>query len=382
MSKAVNRRDAVTALAASPLMVLSCTQDPDSRTETLATVKEETPMINPVLSEAPLPKSGPMPTADPFLFCVHHFDDYPKGNPHRGPAASLAGRQMGQDFANLDGWNMYHGDVVPGFPRHPHRGFETVTIVKTGLIDHADSLGAKARYGDGDVQWLTAGDGINHAEMFPLLHQSEKNPTDFFQIWLNLPARSKRVPPHFKMFWNEQVPTHIQRDKAGRSVTVRSVAGDYFKHAPPKPPPNSWASEPDAHVGMLTIELEPNAQWVLPAGRAGLNRSLYVVQGALSADDGTEKSRIRYVLKPDVAMALEAKEDGAMLLLLEGKPIGEPVVQHGPFVMNSRDEIVQAFADYRKTQFGGWPWASLEPTHGDVRRRFAQFADGHIAQPT
>ena len=111
------------------------------------------------------------PTFDPFLFCVHHDDAYPAGNESFGPAASLAGRNIGMDFEGKEGWRMYHGDVVPGFPRHPHRGFETVTLVRRGYIDHSDSLGAKARFGHGDCQWMTAGRGIVHCEMFPLLHQ-------------------------------------------------------------------------------------------------------------------------------------------------------------------------------------------------------------------
>ena len=101
---------------------------------------------------------------------------------------------------------MYHGDVVPGFPQHPHRGFETVTLVRRGLIDHSDSLGARARFGSGDVQWLTAGDGIVHAEMFPLLDAHQPNPLELFQIWLNLPAADKRVPPHFAMLWSGDIP--------------------------------------------------------------------------------------------------------------------------------------------------------------------------------
>src|ERR1700746_3896443 len=152
----------------------------------------------------------PWATADPFLFCVHHDDAYPRANDHMGPAASLAGRELGMDFAGKDGWRMYHGEVVPGFPQHPHRGFETVTIVRRGLIDHSDSLGATARFGGGDVQWLTAGRGVRpgatacfgsgyvewltagkgivHCEMFPLLDREGENVTELFQIWLNLPA--------------------------------------------------------------------------------------------------------------------------------------------------------------------------------------------------
>ena len=167
-----------------------------------------------ILQIAPL--GFPWPTLDPFLFCVHHDDAYPAGNGRFGPQASLAGHQRGQDFDNADGWRMYHGEAVPGFPAHPHRGFETVTVVRRGLIDHADSLGAAARYGAGDVQWLTAGSGIVHAEMFPLLRTDAPNPLELFQIWLNLPARSKFAAPHFTMFWSAQLPPHGAVDAAGR----------------------------------------------------------------------------------------------------------------------------------------------------------------------
>ena len=104
------------------------------------------------------------------------------------PAVPIDDRELGQDFSATDGWSMYHGLVVPGFPGHPHRGFETVTYVRTGVIDHADSLGAAARFGRGDVQWLTAGKGIQHSEMFPLLDPDGPNPLELFQIWLNLPS--------------------------------------------------------------------------------------------------------------------------------------------------------------------------------------------------
>nr|WP_290936872.1 pirin family protein [Haliscomenobacter sp.] len=113
------------------------------------------------------PLGFPWETRDPFIFCVYHEDFYPLGNAQMGPAASLSGRNLGQDFTVKDGWRMYHGRTVPGFPSHPHRGFETVTIARKGFVDHSDSLGATARFGNGDVQWMTAGKGVQHSEMFP-----------------------------------------------------------------------------------------------------------------------------------------------------------------------------------------------------------------------
>ena len=121
-------------------------------------------------------------TMDPFLFCVHHDDMYPRGNEVMGPEASLTGRNLGQDFEPRDGWRMYHGQTVPGFPMHPHRGFETVTVVLDGYVDHSDSHGAAGRYGHGDVQWMTAGAGLQHAEMFPLLNKNEENHLHLFTL--------------------------------------------------------------------------------------------------------------------------------------------------------------------------------------------------------
>src|SRR5690348_1408452 len=136
------------------------------------------------------------------------------------PVASLAGRRIGQDFEIKDGWRMYHGETVPGFPGHPHRGFETVTIVRRGFIDHSDSLGATARFGSGDTQWLTAGAGIVHAEMFPLVERERPNPLELFQIWLNLPREDKLVAPYFSMMWDRMIPRVTDR---GAEVAV--IAG-------------------------------------------------------------------------------------------------------------------------------------------------------------
>ena len=131
-------------------------------------------MASPILATARL--SFPFECESPFLFAVYHLDRYPAGNAIMGPDASLAGHRIGADFGNPAGWSMYHGeDGVPGFPKHPHRGFETITITRQGLVDHTDSLGNGGRFGYGDVQWMTAGSGISHAEMFPLLNRKGEN---------------------------------------------------------------------------------------------------------------------------------------------------------------------------------------------------------------
>ncbi|MBC7604727.1 MAG: pirin family protein, partial [Ramlibacter sp.] len=190
---------------------------------------------SPVLNVQPL--GFPWATQDPFLFCAYHDDAYPKGNAQLGPQESLAGRDIGQDFSRKDGWSMYHGDTVPGFPAHPHRGFETVTVVRKGLIDHSDSLGAKARFGQGDAQWVTAGEGIVHAEMFPLLDGERANPLELFQIWLNLPAKNKMVEPHFTMFWHEKIARVHATDAQGKACDVVCIAGSLNEVQGLPPPP-------------------------------------------------------------------------------------------------------------------------------------------------
>jgi redox-sensitive bicupin YhaK (pirin superfamily) len=316
-------------------------------------------------------------TLDPFLFCVHHDDAYPAGNAEQGPATSLAGRDLGQDFSGKDGWRMYHGEIVPGFPQHPHRGFETVTIVRSGFIDHSDSLGATARFGHGDTQWLTAGKGIVHAEMFPLRDATAPNPLELFQIWLNLPAANKFVDPYFSMLWREDVPTISLMDADGLTTTVVLVAGRLGSASAPPPPPNSWAARSDSDLAIWTIKMPAGAQWTLPAAKSGTNRVLYAFRGnqlRVGAQDIRGKVGIR--LRPDAALLLVAAMDDVELLLLQGRPINEPVVQHGPFVMNSSAEIQQAIADYQRTQFGGWPWRSDGPVHAVDRNRFARHANG------
>lgn len=382
----ISRRRALELIAvAGAAMATSCKEETQTQ-EAAAMEPEErsapktTPQVDPVIAVTPL--GFPWKTQDPFLFCVHHDDKYPAANEHMGPAASLAGRNIGQDFEGKDGWRMYHGDTVPGFPEHPHRGFETVTVVRTGLLDHADSMGAAARYGQGDVQWLTAGKGIQHAEMFPLLDRSGPNPVELFQIWLNLPAARKMVDPHFSMLWSDSIPRHVARDDDGATTEVAVVAGRLADLTAPPPPPSSYASGPDGDVAIWTVKMQPGARFVLPAAKEGTNRSLYFFRGSALKVGGRAIPPSHQVnLRGHVEVALEAGADETELLVLQGRPIGEPVATYGPFVMNTQAEIQQAFADYRSTRFGGWPWPSSDPVHPRTEGRFARHADGRVERP-
>jgi quercetin 2,3-dioxygenase len=336
-------------------------------------------MTTPILQTRPL--GFPWETIDPFLFCAYHDDAYPRGNAQMGVDASLLkGRDMGQDFSRKDGWSMYHGESVPGFPAHPHRGFETVTIVRQGRIDHSDSLGATARFGGGDVQWLTAGAGIVHCEMFPLLHQDQANPLELFQIWLNLPAAHKMCAPHFTMLWAQDVP-HAQAPGVQVAVIAGQLAG---AGQPLAPPPHSWAAQADSDVAIWTIRLEPGARWLLPAAAGtGTRRNLYFFKGdAVGIAGHTQRSHAALELRATEAVELVNSGSAvAEFLLLQGRPIAEPVAQHGPFVMNTRQEIMQAFEDYQRTQFGGWPWGGPAPVHPVDAGRFARHPDGRQEQP-
>lgn len=323
----------------------------------------------------------PWKTSDPFLFCVHHQDAYPKGDQNMGPQASLAGRNIGQDFEGKDGWSMYHGSQVPGFPAHPHCGFETVTIVRKGLIDHSDSLGAAGRFGNGDVQWMTAGKGVQHSEMFPLLKENEDNPLELFQIWLNLPREKKKAEPHFAMLWDDTIPKYEAQHEAGKNIYIEVMAGKLGEHQAPDPAPNSWAADPANEVAIWNVKLEAGASWTAPPAQTPVNRTFYFYEGSTIKIDGQEVQAKKAIkVQADQEISIEAGAREAHILMLQGKPIDEPVVQYGPFVANTQGEIRQAMLDFQSNQFGGWPWPSHEHVHARDKGRFAKFADGKVVE--
>jgi len=324
------------------------------------------------------PLGFPWKTQDPFLFCAYHRDEYPQGNSAMGvDFEQLQGRDIGQDFVIKDGWRMYHGSNMPGFPYHPHRGFETITINKEGVVDHSDSLGAAGRFMDGDVQWMTAGSGIQHSEMFPLIHEDKGNPLEIFQIWLNLPKVSKMVDPHFKMLWNEDIPVLNHQDTSGKTTTVQIVAGKIDDLNALPPTPDSWAGKTENAVGVYTVKMEAGATWILPKTSQEANRSIFFYKGESIAIEGQtiNANHIIEALAGEDVLIQNGATD-AYFLILEGKPINEPVVQHGPFVMNTAEEIQETMREYGKTQFGGWPWDEREVAHAKEKGRFALHSNG------
>jgi len=339
--------------------------------------REESPILDTAALGAP-----PWPTSDPFLACMHHEDRYPAGNERLGPSAPLQGRRIGSDFEGKDGWRMYHGELVPGFPQHPHRGFETVTVVRKGYVDHADSMGATARYGEGDTQWLTAGSGVVHSEMFPLLQPDGPNPLELFQIWLNLPASAKLSPPRFAMFWAADIPRSVFGPPE-REIEVVQIAGALNGQRAPSPPPDSWAARAENDVAIWTIRMQAGADWLVPAATGNeTERTLYFHRGGPARIAGTVfPSPVAVALRAGANVRLTAGGAGCEFLLLQGRPIREPVAQHGPFVMNREAEIHQALADYRRTRFGGWPFRGDAPVHDRGAGRFARYADGRIERP-
>ena len=344
----------------------------------------------------------PFDTPDPFIFCVYHNDKFPAGNermeaPRKG---------NGSDFSGKDGYSMYHGVKIPGFPQHPHRGFETITCAMKGIVDHADSLGNAGRYGNGDLQWMTAGRGVVHGEMFPLIHQDKPNTLKLYQIWLNLPKKRKMTEPDFKMHWAEDIPKVISEISDLPSNTINYKiniwAGEFDGKKALEPPSNSWAADPQNFVLILGIELysHKGEDVVIPGveisfGRSRdsptkneINRVLYYVDGPSGiVINGTNVFNNKCAIKLDATKEVriskfkESKNNESndsksiepvICLLLQGRPINEKIIKHGPFVMNSSEEIQDAFQNYQETKFGGWPWAENGVVFPRDKGRFAR----------
>lgn len=314
---------------------------------------------------------------DPFIVTFHHQDIFPVGNSKMEPQVIPTDKNIGEDFDHNADWRMYYGTKVPGFPVHPHRGFETVTIMEEGFVDHFDSKGSKGRYGKGDVQWMTAGKGVQHSEMFPVLDQTKENPMELFQVWLNLEKKKKFAEPAYKMLWNEDIPIVNDKDENGNPFSVKIVTGCYAGVQGLEPLPASWAFDRDHHVNIWIIKLDKNATFTIPASTKTVNRMIYNYKGGLIYINKTPIANdYSAQLVGDKYISIQNGEEPTSLLLLEGEPINEPVAANGPFVMNYVAEIKQAYIDYQQTEFGGWPWNRIDPVNNLDDDRFASHNNG------
>lgn len=305
---------------------------------------------------------------DPFLFTAHHIDYFPAGNDQLGPTLPSTEDKP---------YRMYYGDVVPGFPEHPHTGFETITLVESGYVDHFDSLGNSGRYAQGDVQWLSTGNGVEHCEMFPLIHQDKENPFELFQIWFNSSPEEKTHDADYKMMWREHIPHVHQTDQHGNKADIRVVSGQFLGTDALPRPPHSWAAARENKVNIYMIHLEANAELTIPTTTASSTRFAYFYEGPQLFIEGQEiKFKHLVELKPDTEIHLKSGEHASRIMWLEGEPIGAPVAMRGPFVLNSDEELNVAFARYRKTHFGPWPWPTPAPVFEREQPRFASYKKG------
>ncbi|MBS0456498.1 MAG: pirin family protein [Proteobacteria bacterium] len=228
-----------------------------------------------------------------------------------------------------------------GVGEHPHRGFETVTIVYQGEVDHRDSTGAGGHIGPGDVQWMTAAGGIVHEEFHSQAFAQRGGTLEMVQLWVNLPARDKLAPPRYQTLLDADIPSVALPDGAGH---VRVIAGQFAgQHGPARTftPMDVW----DVRLGQGKA-----AEFTVPAGHS---LALVVLHGTLQVN-GEQLARRAQVVqfeRAGSALRVEANTD-ASLLLLAGQPLDEPIVGYGPFVMNTREEIVQAVNDFNAGKFG------------------------------
>jgi redox-sensitive bicupin YhaK (pirin superfamily) len=230
---------------------------------------------------------------------------------------------------------------------------------------------------------MTAGRGISHSEMTPLLNSSAKNPMELFQIWLNLPRSKKLAKPELQMIWADQIQLLKMLDPQGRESQLTLIAGSFTdglkEYQTLRPPMNSWGANPENDLAIWVIRLAPNARIVLPSASPLVNRTLYFFRGkSLKISSVEIESQQMIELQSDYQSELLNGSEESEILFLQARPIGEPVVFGGPFVMNSEEEVQQAYVDYRRTHFGGWPWPTDEVVFSRDEDRFVRHANGRI----
>ena len=228
-----------------------------------------------------------------------------------------------------------------GVGQHPHRGFETVTVVYSGELEHRDTSGAGGLIGEGDVQWMTAGAGIAHEAFHSQQFTEQGGLLNMVQLWVNLPASAKDTPAAYQTLLNKDIPRVSLEDDGG---TLRVIAGEYLEH---KGPANTFTP-----INVWDLKLEPGARVNLPVPK-GHTTLVAVLNGSVQINDTDvlREAELANLDREGQEIVLESNSD-ARLLVLSGEPIDEPVVGYGPFVMNTEGEIKQAMLDFQSGKFG------------------------------
>jgi len=263
---------------------------------------------------------------DPFIFLVHHV-------------------------------HSFKANEKTGFPPHPHRGFETVTYAIEGGFEHGDSKGNKGTYGNGDVQWMTAGKGVLHSEMFLI---SDK-PSTFngFQLWLNLPQRLKMCEPDYLMLWNKDIPVaQLNGNEAVNEKTnTKSTGKAWIKIIAGRVNEISSIVEKSTPVSFFHVKLDPQATFTHSLGKE-YHAFMYVLDGTASVGPQSNAKSIakwQYCFFSNDGDQIEVQNTGNTVLdflVLHGKPFNEPIAHQGPFVMTTKEELAQAFYDFQMGKFG------------------------------
>jgi redox-sensitive bicupin YhaK (pirin superfamily) len=222
------------------------------------------------------------------------------------------------------------GEYIAGFPDHPHRGFITFTYMLDGHMLHQDSMGNRGELRPGGIQWMKAASGVIHSEM----PQQDNGLMRGFQLWINLPAAEKMSDPAYQEFAAEKIPA-----VDAQGVTVKVLCGEYRGARGP-------VVDPHTGVNYIDVGLAPGRSFAISPA-AGMHTLMYLFEGSLNADGAPVTQHAALIPVPGSEIAVTAGDTGARFILVSGKPLNEPVVQYGPFVMNTQDEIHQAFEDYR-----------------------------------
>ena len=314
---------------------------------------------------------------DPFIFASHHFDLYPKGNIRQAPPRDeIDKKDLGNDYHGLFGYRLYTSKLTPGFQLHTHWGYETVTYVPQGYVDHFDSKGNQGRYGFGDMQWITAGGMYSHCEMYPLAHQDRENPQMVTQIMLNLPLSEKNTEPEVHTVWQEDL-TEFEED----GCTFTLLAGSFRGRTATVPSKRSWAADPAHHVLILRVLMEPGSTFTLEPTEAA-HRNVYITEERASVAGKEYHENTRLKLRADASAEITMGEKGSEIWVLEGDPIGEKQSRWGPVVLGSDKEVIDANNTIREKEAADWKWEYVNQKQPLGTERFYRSADGTESRPT